>query len=87
MVKWRASYSPRNGKGYTVEDVESIECPISVASQHPELIDVLRIIDQASDNPNALGATSEWPGAFYDMTTAVKGQQNAREYFAMKANQ
>lgn len=59
---------------------------MSIASQHPELIDVLRIINQAEDQPGALGKVDELPGAFYDMVTAVKGQERARDYFRDKAN-
>jgi hypothetical protein len=87
VVRWRASYEPRNGKPYTIDGIESIECPVSIAWQHPELTDVLEILNQSSDQPGALGNVSEWPGAFYDMSTAVKNQDSAREYFQSKANQ
>jgi hypothetical protein len=82
---WQASYSPRNGKPYSIDGIESQECPMSLATQHPELIDVLRIIDQADDQPGALGKPSEMPAAFYDMVTAVKSQERARDYFRDKA--
>jgi hypothetical protein len=85
---WTATYRTEKGTEYSIEGVETAECPVSLIS--PRAAEIVQVFSRAKYAKDGAGAAlygpdlSKWPAWAVDAAVAIE-QERIREHNARSA--